>query len=762
MRILTLIFVIGAALLVVSTPLSQIAVHTSDASSGGKTRLVPLHIKIPHSLLSSSNPVGEYRGSMSILIFLKYANSSMLSRYLADLNNPHSAYYHRYLSPEGFDRLFGLSPSTYSSIVRFFSSMGHVNVSTFSDHNSLLLSGKSSYFSRVMNTQIILFSHGGRFFHSITKPPRLPSWIASKIGEIIGLTPLPKAGAALHFEKRRSDSIPPIQYHFGYPAPLLTSGTHSIVQFLWGSDFQRAYAELPILNESQKGNISIVNIMWSGHTDLQQPTAPFYPPDVYGYLNTTLPPWEMKPKIYAIPVNGAPSPGSSSQKDITGASVENTLDLEMLGSLAPGSRIYDVYGPDHSISSILTALDYALNPNYSLYPGLYNLRVITNSWTSRQMNLTAWNDLSMEAEARGITILAASGDSGDNRSSSKYTGSFTSFPGCEAFGGYGVTSVGGTTMRLNLSNASQVQYLKPIDQVAWFVNGSNVPSGDTLGSEGGIDLNISEPVWQSSSLANNILGGRGRGVPDISAVANNTIIFITLHGVSYYGGSSGYIVTKGTSISSPVLAGIVAEIDSYLAASGEPPLGYLNPLLYRLGNAQYGFHQGRLSLGGYLFEDPYFEILSGHNSLYREQYGYSLVTGLGTPNVINITHDVVHDMVALPIYAVNFTIATGNSSGVLKVTVDNNTVPWNKTHFILFLNNGTYHYTVKLKNSTLHTLVGAFTVNGTSLSIVIQPNQTEGRNHPFTTLSGWLVYSVLGAIALFISLILLATRRRRW
>ena len=80
-----------------------------------------------------------------------------------------------------------------------------------------------------------------------------------------------------------------------------------------------------------------------------------------------------------VPINGAVKPGLSATYDTTGANDENTLDLEMVGSTAPGASIYNVYGPNSTYLSIDSAFAFILNPN-STYKALDNVSVITNSW----------------------------------------------------------------------------------------------------------------------------------------------------------------------------------------------------------------------------------------------------------------------------------------------------------------------------------------------------------------------------------------------
>ena len=47
----------------------------------------------------------------------------------------------------------------------------------------------------------------------------------------------------------------------------------------------------------------------------------------------------------------------------------------------------------------------------------------------------------------------------------------------------------------------------------------------------------------------------------------------------------------GTSASSPVVAGVFAQLNDLRLASGKPPLGFLNPFIYRNSDAFYDVTQ---------------------------------------------------------------------------------------------------------------------------------------------------------------------------
>ena len=417
-----------------------------------------------------------------------------------------------------------------------------------------------------------------------------------------------------------------------YPSPVVRGNT----QFIYGSDLQVAYDEQSLLNITYPTNEVIATILWAGTNSSGNPVGPFVPSNIYKYYNATLPSYEPHPKVYGVPLDGAVAPGPSASYDITGASTENTLDLEMVGSTAPGSSIFNVYGPNKTYESLDSALAYILNPN-STYSALNRVSVITNSWGGPEFNNTVWYEYLQEAQARGISVLASSGDSGDNQNSSKYSpngnypGDYVQFPAAMAYNDFGVTSVGGTTLTLR-SN------LHILNQTAWYESDSYT-GNNTAGSAGGISRVFKETSWQLNTEANNVLKGAGVGVPDISAIGNDTIICLSTNGTL-----NTYAI-GGTSVASPVEAGLVAEMDAILNHYNESNIGYLNPTIYSLANKQvtpmkYSSQKGYDLTGKYnstLPALPFYNVMYGRNHVYHANFGYNLVTGWGSIDIYNFT-----------------------------------------------------------------------------------------------------------------------------
>ena len=303
--------------------------------------------------------------------------------------------------------------------------------------------------------------------------------------------------------------------------------------------------------------------------------GPFNPSDVYDFYNETIPGSRM-PKFSGLRSMVPPIRAAWLIGIRTGAYTENTLDLEMAESTAPGARIYNVYGPAPEQSALDTAFDYVLNPNATTEP-LLNVSVISNSWGGSDSTDTGWVQATQQAEARGITVLAASGDSGDNPSSPKECASprqNVCFPASLAYDKYGTIAVGERRLRLDSS-------LNLETNIVW--NISEMKEGGPAGSTGGISTVYPEPSWQANTSANDLIFGAGRGVPDIAAVANNTILTLSIQGYQLQASNASlgklFEYAWGTSIASPIEAGIFADADQVLAHFGNGWIGFGDPQL---------------------------------------------------------------------------------------------------------------------------------------------------------------------------------------
>jgi kumamolisin len=168
-----------------------------------------------------------------------------------------------------------------------------------------------------------------------------------------------------------------------------------------------------------------------------------------------------------------------------------------------------------------------------------------------------------------------------------------------------MTDIGGTT----LSTDADGRWLA---EQAWF----DVPL--TVGTGGGVSSLFERPDWQQQVMTDRDTDRRL--TPDVAAVADPftgvRIVFKQQH-----------LVGGGTSQSAPIWAGLAAVMNQYLLANGGRLIGALNPLLYRI------------AAGAPL---PAFrDVTLGGNVVADAGPGYDLVTGLGTPDTVNLVRNLL-------------------------------------------------------------------------------------------------------------------------
>ena len=215
-----------------------------------------------------------------------------------------------------------------------------------------------------------------------------------------------------------------------------------------------------------------------------------------------------------------------------------------------------------------------------------------------------WFQLGAE---EGITFLSSSGDYGAFDGT---TGVTAPYPSDSPF----VTGVGGTTLFLtpNIELSSYFNSTATYQgEDAWSVSPQYVGS-QGVSSGGGYSAIFPQPYYQTGVTAT-----KARASPDVAADANPyTGMIVVIGGADF--------VIGGTSLASPLWAGMAADLDQFVGRS----LGNLNPYLYAIyGNkAQYGndFHQ----------------VSYGFNGEYQAGPGYNLVTGMGSPNLPNLAADI--------------------------------------------------------------------------------------------------------------------------
>lgn len=225
------------------------------------------------------------------------------------------------------------------------------------------------------------------------------------------------------------------------------------------------------------------------------------------------------------------------------------------------------------------------------------------------------DELLVEGAAHGQTMFASSGDNGGycnnfvNTNGVPGGAPFVMYPASSPY----VVAVGGTEL---------------------FTNGDGTYKGEDVWSPGGGGLSQFEysPYWEASAQPVGNTPTGGRGVPDIAMDAGlgpigNAIVYSNAQAVNGGSCSSG-CVTGGTSLASPLAAGVWARLQN---AHGNR-LGFAAPRLYK----DFSTHAAGSPLLGPPATRPdggFHDILQGSNGSYTALPGYDYTTGLGSFDV---------------------------------------------------------------------------------------------------------------------------------
>jgi subtilase family serine protease len=258
------------------------------------------------------------------------------------------------------------------------------------------------------------------------------------------------------------------------------------------------------------------------------------------------------------------------------ANIEVILDIMMAAYMAPGLSkimVYEGYNPNDVLNRMATD----------------NLaQQLSSSWGFGSQNATT-EQIFKQFIAQGQSLLQASGDSG------AYHGTIMAPSDSPS-----LTVVGGTSLTTSGSGGPWLA------ESAW------------SGSGGGISTVYPIPSYQVGTTMPSGGGSKTmRNIPDVGLTADIQMFLIFNNGQTTGVG--------GTSAAAPLWAGFIALANQQAAANAKPRVGFLNPLLYAIGNSS-------------KFVTDFNDIRSGSNG-FAAVTGYDLATGWGSPSGQHLIYD---------------------------------------------------------------------------------------------------------------------------
>jgi subtilase family serine protease len=200
--------------------------------------------------------------------------------------------------------------------------------------------------------------------------------------------------------------------------------------------------------------------------------------------------------------------GTTYPRKDAGWALEIALDVEIAHAICPNCKILLVEASSNSFLNLLKAEDYAIA----------HASVVSNSWGGSEFSSETSSTYDNHFNHIGRPITFSSGDAGYG----------VEYPAASQY----VTAVGGTTLNLNSNNTYK-------SETVW------------AGAGSGCSAYEPKPTWQKDT------GCLRRTVADVAADANPNTGAAIYDSVTYQG-RVGWFQVGGTSLSSPIIAGVYA------------------------------------------------------------------------------------------------------------------------------------------------------------------------------------------------------------
>jgi len=476
-----------------------------------------------------------------------------------------------YVSREEFADAHGADPADVAKIGEFAQEHGLMVMASSLAQRTVKLSGTVANFNAAFGVKLQNFKSRGVAYRGRTGVITIPKTLKNIIRGVHGLDTRPVAAPHFRMRSKRKGAASPKNAADG---SLAVSDITKLYNFPSGLTGKGQCIALIELNDQDRfGNITGTGFKSS---------------DIAAFFQKAKIP---APQVVSIGVDGGKNMPGFSEAD-----GEVVLDIEVAGAAAPGATIAVYFAPN-TTQGFIDAVKAAAHDN------VRKPSIISISWGGpedpdgqvSQQFFDGMNEAFQDAAAMGVTVLCAAGDNGSpDMEPADWDGKpHADFPSSSqltiACGGTKLTGTG-TTIK---------------SEVVW-------NEGQRGGGGGGVSNAFGLPPYQAKAqVPKNPKGKKGRGVPDVSGVADPATGYeVFLNGKSE--------VFGGTSAVAPLLAGLLARINQRLVAKSKKTAGFINPLLY--GPASSAFR----------------DITTGNNDIYKKlkgkytaSQGWDACSGLG-------------------------------------------------------------------------------------------------------------------------------------
>ena len=503
---------------------------------------------------------------------------------------PGSPNYQKWLTPEQFAERFGVSGNDTAKIVAWLEAQGLQVNAVARGRQFISFRGTAGSIGKAFHTEIHRYNVDGKVHFANATEPSIPAALDSVVAGFHGLSDFT-------LQPMLRQAMNPPDYNS-------STGRH----YLAPDDVATIYDIAPLYAAGTDGTGQTIAIV--GQTDVNLA-------DIRAFRTK----FNLPAKDPQIMLFGD-DPGVSA-----GDLPEADLDIEWSGAVAKNATIVFV-NSNNVVTSLFSAIDNAVAPVISMSYG-----------GCETENTPDFRIAGQQANAEGITFVVSSGDSGaaacdfSTPTPQATKGLSVNFPASFPE----VTAVGGTTFSEGTGNYWSAgngpnlgSVLSYIPETAW---NDTVERNQLAATGGGFSYFYPKPYWQSVA---GVPADGARDLPDVAFAASPD------HDGYLVETGGGLFVYGGTSVGTPVFAGMLALLNQSLTAKNviaQPGLGNVNPALYRLAQASTDvFHD--VTTGGNVEPCAQSSPNCVNGSLgYSAGANYDLATGLGSVDAYHMVKE---------------------------------------------------------------------------------------------------------------------------
>lgn len=541
-------------------------------------------VAVPHSVRHpevNSQPLAPVRTdeAVTVAVSLQPRDLVGLKAYAEAVSDPHSQYYHQFLTPEQVGAKFGPSQADVNATISFLKAHNIEITDVAKNHLVISAEGSAASVTEAFQTTLgYATREDGSKFRTNTTELHMPASLVNKVVSIDGIDTSIRHKFAghkfTHAKKAQADPTTSQQFNAA-----MYRGQYNNAGYQYGF-------------YGQGVNIAIAN--WDGY---RLANIPYW----VSYNNLPVPAGGAGSNIHVVKVGtGTTTYGQGSPAG------EGDLDLQAVLMAAPLANIYDYDDSTNDTADPVSTYSKISSDNIAdVVSESYGWETSATSRTGTTTyfgpTYTSAYNVHLSLAAQGITYLAATGDSG----TANFGPIGTKNAKCYGYPDIDPTvlMVGGTVPTIDLTT------LQRVTETSW---GLATNSGGTAGGTGGFDpydtpahgfaFNVA-PSYQTTYLPTQTAAHNLRLMPDWSSIAagqnglgNETSPDAGWAMLIFYSSGTTYplgtlILIDGTSIASPATAGSLGEVMSQVYAGVTPNptrsnvrLGVLQPFLYEHGN----------------------------------------------------------------------------------------------------------------------------------------------------------------------------------